>query len=898
MATQKPIERTFPINQVNRIAEREAHAKRYYRPIYTMHKWWARRLGSVFRAIAIYSLLDDEMVGEMADGVPEDLLYFEKDETARLWDLYLQDVRVQDSVIVLDPMMGGGTCVVEALRLGAKVIGCDINPVAWFIVKKEIEPVDLDDLNAAFKHLDDTVAPDILKYYKTRCPVCHSEADAMYYFWVKELQCANCGRDVPLFKDYRLASSRSPTVEHHRHVVCAECGSDFAPSKGSPQCPGCGSHFGRRRYHHVMCPQCGQLFEVRDYRQQHTCPLCGTAHVPADGNLHDRYYTCPACSQKYATVDAIAQLGKPSERLYAVEYYCATCDRKGYKAAEDLDQRLYELARQEFARSKVGLPIPDQQIPEGNETTPRLPNWGYRYFWEMFNERQLLCAATLLRHVLSIPNGNVREHLLLAFSETLNYNNMLCQYNRSKHHLTEIFKEHDFYVPAAPVENNIWGTAYGTGGFRGKFAAMREGKLYGAQPFEKYVSGARVAERRGLSAILAPPVSTPGGLRAAGDRLLLCRSSDYLPLQSASVDLVLTDPPYYHNVQYAELSDFFYVWLRLGLRHEYPHFRAELTPKSKEVILNPARDGKTTSEDFLRDLQAVFAECYRVLRDDGLMIFTYHHKQDEAWSAVLGALLNACFYITAAWPIHSEMSTSSHIYEKKNISYDTIIVSRKREGEGQRISWRNLEDQIYTRAQEIVHFYVHENGRYVSEPDMGVIAQAKCLELYSQHYPNVMEGGKPVPVQEAVKRTTAIVTEQLIEERFQGLTAQTDTLSALYLLFLANRDTITYNTLNKWLRGRGADVEDFTDRDLLRQSGDTLRVTKPEARTSYLERVSRPLAVDGAHYLYTVMKHADLQAEARRWADPRTIAAAKELHKVTQDDAYKRIAEYLERIAP
>jgi len=179
---------------------------------------------------------------------------------------------------------------------------------------------------------------------------------------------------------------------------------------------------------------------------------------------------------------------------------------------------------------------------------------------------------------------------------------------------------------------------------------------------------------------------------------------------------------------------------------------------------------------------------------------------------------------------------------------------------------------------------------------MGVIAQAKCLELYSQHYPNVMEGGKLVSVQEAVKRTTAIVTEQLIEERFQSLTAQTDTLSALYLLFLANRDTITYNTLNKWLRGRGADVEDFTNRDLLRQEGDVLRITKPEDRISYIEHTSSPLAVDGAHYLYAVIKHGDLQAEARRWAEPRTIAAARELYKVTQDDAYKRIAEYLERI--
>lgn len=897
MAKRKPIERTFPINQVNRIAEKEASAKRYYRPIYTMHKWWARRLGCVFRAIAIYSLFDEETIQNIGDQIDKDLLYFEKDDTARLWNLYLQDVQVNDKVVVLDPMMGGGTSIVEALRLGANVIGCDINPVAWFVVKKEIEPVDLDELNAAFKHLEQTVSADILKYYKTTCPVCQGEADVMYCFWVKELECVNCAQKVDLFKDYGIAASRSATVEHHSHVMCAQCATDFAPSKEHPDCPNCGWKFDTRGYHHVMCPECGGFFEVRDLKQQHGCPRCGTIHVPRRGNLSGRYYTCTTCSQRYVTIDAIAQYGKPQERLYGVEYYCLVCDRKGYKAADDDDDRLYSDAARQFAALKEQLPMPQQAIPPGKETTPRLPNWGYGRFLDMFNDRQLLCLTRLMREILGVPKRNVREHLILAFSETLNYNNMLCQYNRSKHHLTEIFKQHDFYVPAAPVENNVWGTRYGTGGFRAKFEAVRDGKAYGAAPFEKYLSGPKLSQTPGMSGILGPVLDSPQELGTAGDRVLLCRSSDYLPVEPKSVDLVLTDPPYYHNVQYSELSDFFYVWLRLALQDEYPHFRAELTPKSKEVILNDKREAKTAAEDFLRDLQALFAECHRLLKQNGLMVFTYHHKQDEAWAAVLGALLNAGFYITAAWPIHSEMSTSTHIYEKKNISYDTIIVARKREGDGERISWRNLEDEIYTRAQQIVHFYMHENGRYISEPDMGVVAQAKCLELYSQHYPNVMEGGKPVPVVEAVKRTTAIVTEQLIEERFQTLTAETDTLSALYLLFLANRDTITYNTLDKWLRGRGADVEDFTDRDLLRQEGDVLRVTSPEARISYIDRTSKPLAIDGAHYLYAVMKRADLQAEARRWADRQTIAAAKELHKVTGDEAYERIAQYLEKIA-
>lgn len=895
MPKQRPIERTFPINQVNEIAEREAHAKRYYRPIYTMHKWWARRLGSVFRAIAIYSLFDDETIEEVGGQIDKDLLYFEKDETARLWNLYLQDVKVNDKVVVLDPMMGGGTSIVEALRLGANVIGCDLNPVAWFVVKKEIEPVDINDLDVAFNHLEQTVAPGIVKYYKTQCPVCQGEADAMYYFWVKELPCVNCGRTVPLFREYRIASSRSTSVEHHTCVICAECETDFAPSERSPDCPNCGWTFSKGGYQHVMCPECAQFFEVQDYRQEHSCPECGTAHVAYEGNTSGQYYTCADCSQKYGIVEAIAQSGKPPERLFAVEYYCSACDRKGYKPTSADDQALYEKAAQEFAGLAGTLPIPDQHIPMGYNTRQMI-NYGYTEFQLMFNDRQLLCLGTLLRAILQIQDANLRELLLLAFSQTLDFSNMFCKYDPTKNHMTDLFRTHAYHPSLCPVENNPWGTDYGRNTFSRHYEMLAQGKAYLASPFDKFVAGQKLDSVSG-GAFEGKIVSFDDELGETGNTLLLCTSSDFLPLHPGSVSLILTDPPYYDNVMYSELADFFYVWLRLALKDEYPHFRAELTPKSKEVILNPARDGKASPEDFLRDLQAIFAECHRVLTEDGLMIFTYHHKEDQAWSAVLGALLNAGFYITAAWPIHSEMSTSTHIYEKKNISYDTIIVARKREGEGGRISWRNLEDQIYARASEIVQFYIHENGKYVSDPDMGVIAQAKCLELYSQHYPNVMEGGEPVSVQEAVKRTTDIVTEQLIEERFQALTAETDTLSALYLLFLADRDSITYNSLDKWLRGRGADVEDFTDRQLLRQEGNLLRVTSPESRLLYIENTTRPLAVDGAHYLYAVIKHGDLEAQARRWADRRTTAAAKELHTVTGDEAYERIAEYLERIA-
>jgi adenine-specific DNA methylase len=889
MPNQKPIERKFPISEVNRIAEREAHAKRYYRPVYTMHKWWARRLGSVFRTIALYALTDEEALERAeAETGSRDLLSFEKSEEERIWDLYLTDAQVGEGKVVLDPMMGGGTSIVEALRLGANVIGCDINPVAWFVVKKEIEPVDLDKLDAAIKKLEETVAKEILKYYRTTCPVCGREADAMYYFWVKELPCTNCGHPVPLFKDYRVASSRSARVEHHQHVLCGECGNDFAPTEDEPRCPECGWEFDESGLYHLLCPDCGGVFEAEDYHAQHRCPHCGYVSKATEGNAGGQYYTCPRpdCRQKYKVVDAIAQVGKPPERLYGVEYYCSHCDRKGYKPADHNDKTLYHRAGRELAEIGDTLPLPDQERPDAY--CDRAKSYGYANFRDMFNPRQLLCLGLLMRGIGEIQDLNVQEHMLMAFSKTLDANNMLCMYRKSDNRMRRMFSIHGYPPSTTVTEGNVWGTEFGEGTFRVEFGLVRLGNQFCNSPYEMTST-----QKVPTSPIAATRAENFADLNGDADTLLLCRSSDYLPIPDETVDAVLTDPPYYDNVIYSEVADFYYVWLRLLLMERYPHFRAELTPQAKEAVVNPVR--KKQAEDFLRMLTDIFHECHRVLKRHGLMAFTYHHKQDEAWSAVLKALLDAGFTITAAWPIHSEMASSTHIYDKQNISYDTIIVARRREGEGQRVSWYSLSQEIHERAAQIVDYYRRNDGRYLSEPDMGVVAQAKCLELYAQHYPNVMEGGEMLSVKEAVKRTSEIVTEQLIEDRFQDLAGQTDTLTALYLLFLADRDSITYNALDKLLRGRGADVEDFTERNLLRSHGGRLHVVRPAARWDRIDVQDPDLAIDGAHYMIYVRDERDLLAEAAPFARREVIFTLEELAKIKDDQSCQEIADYLKR---
>ena len=217
----RAIEVGFPIVEINRLAQPERNS---FKPIYQMHKWFARRASCVFRAILLGALKP----AWKPDGTPVDLME----------EFYRNHGDDPDTAgkVVLDPFMGGGTTVVEALRLGCRVIGIDLNPVAWFIVKTEIEPVNLDALQDAFDRLaarpvawngDAPLRETLLGLYRTKVAP-DVQADVIYTFWVKHAICTDptCKREVPLFKDYLIAH-KTLSVRYHRDVQCPRCKKRF-----------------------------------------------------------------------------------------------------------------------------------------------------------------------------------------------------------------------------------------------------------------------------------------------------------------------------------------------------------------------------------------------------------------------------------------------------------------------------------------------------------------------------------------------------------------------------------------------------------------------------------------------------------------------------------------------
>jgi len=298
------------------------------------------------------------------------------------------------------------------------------------------------------------------------------------------------------------------------------------------------------------------------------------------------------------------------------------------------------------------------------------------------------------------------------------------------------------------------------GAFKSFVNLLIEGKQYCKRPFDRYVEAGKSRQATFSTPIEGHQTEVFTDLGAHANALLLCGSSESLPVPDKSVDAVLTDPPYYGYVQYAELSDFFYVWLRLLLKDTYRVFEPDYTPKDAEIVRNVRRG--QNPDTFVKGLTRVFSECRRTLKDQGLMVFTFHHKQATAWAAVLQSILDAGFYVTAAYPVNSEMHTSTHILRQTGIEHDAVLVCRKKpqpEDEADK-SWDILLDVVSSETSKMVST-LQKAGAFLSKDEVSVFALGKGLEVYSRHFPNVVRNGRSVDVHDAIESIDELIATRI-----------------------------------------------------------------------------------------------------------------------------------------
>lgn len=613
------IEQHYDIAFVAALALREKQIQQSYRPIIAVHKWFARRPGTLFRSLLL-SEFGNRHVSES---------YFQANSL--------------EGITVADPMMGGGTPLLEANRLGCNIIGTDINPMATWIVREEIDTIDLEAYSTAAEALLSHLVGTLGALYKTRCLITgRADADVKYFLWVKTGTCSACDKSFDLFPGYVLA-------ENTRHPTYV-----------------------------LVCPVCGDLNEVLDPKHPGSC-ACGTA-LTTEGRVKRNKCACPHCGH----VNSAPFHGDrpPAHRLFAIEYHNPDIKERPGRLFKKPDADDLARAAQVEATWQGLRPafVPDDPIPEGDETS-RLHRWGYDRFRDLFNTRQLLALETAARFIAEIPNRRLRRAFATNFSDLLRYQNMLCRYDTMALKSLDVFSIHGFPVGYIQVESNFIGIRnangrpVGSGGWINIIEKYAKAKRYCTAPFEVAVQGKKkitvpiagewIGERS--------PEHPDAHVRTVD---LRCASATAVDLPAHSVHAVFTDPPYYGMVQYGELMQFCYVWLRKLMGSDFPGLEHETTRHTNELTGND-----TAARDivhFAEGLAKVYSRMAVALAPGAPLAFTYHHNRQEAYLAAAMAILDSGLTCSASLPCPAEMGGSIHIHGTGSSIVDTVFVCRDR----------------------------------------------------------------------------------------------------------------------------------------------------------------------------------------------------------------------------
>ncbi len=916
------LEVDFPILPVNQVAVIEGNAGK---PIYQMSKWWARRRSSVFRSMLIAA----------ATKAPEDPSHAAK----LVWDNYYANHQKKGAfkdVKVADIFMGGGTTLVEGSRLGMQMVGNDLNPVAWFVVKQELADVNLEEVKKLLDVIEAEVKPQITPYYYCDGPegekgtwthlptnkampadfdplsIPHDERkdykyegpEAIYTFWDKHGPCqvTGCGHRTPIMTNPVMAV-KTLSVKHWEHN-CRECGTYFhaeedaarmAPDVPLYIAPGETPYSVLDPKKRVVCPHCGQaemvklgkgknkkvelsllvhpqwlageakqdasgqpyggsaqddvaattrwdqaraakirLLEVRGaLPDEVTCPETNVTFSSEKGTVPKRSnFTCAACGTVQDVMNSIKATKKSGQMAaYAVQGYVPKRDvaarpygGRFFTAYNAAHARQFDAAFAEWEeRKNTDLKDywPRSEVPYGFMTvianSDIRENYGFTHWWTMFNPRQLLVHALVFKALIEASkqgfNREVIEAVLGTYVQAIRYHCSFAFYQADYDKLIPHFSNNNYHPKNTPVEGSLF-SAVGAGGFNAIRNWLEDGLSWKANPWE-IVS--KTTLERGHSQ-LASQISGKSEKVFPGDRTadadVICESStDLTRIATASLDLVITDPPFGGLLHYSELSDFFYVWLRLALKDNYPsYFHSEYTPKSLEAVANRAREPEDPDGFYRRLLTQCWREAHRALKPSGILAFTFHHSEDEPWVAVLESLFEAGYYLEATYPIRSDETKGDGEFGSKTIEYDIIHVCRKRTEEPKPVSWGRMRREVMSDVRQLQAMLENHAKEGLPAADLQVIRRGKALEYFSRHYGKVyVDEERTIGVREALVGINQLIDEDADKGK-EPSPVNAEPITRQFLRTFGSAVALQRDQLQKFLKGSITTPDEFVQR--------------------------------------------------------------------------------------
>ena len=739
---RKLIEVALPLEAINREAAREKSI-RHGHPS-TLHLWWARRPLAACRAVLFAQLVDDpsahpdrfpteeaqDQERERLFRLIERLVPWEATQDEKVLEEAREEIRRScgDSLPeVLDPFCGGGSIPLEAQRLGLIAHGSDLNPVAVLITKALIE------LPARFANQPPIHPRDgdgRLAVQSWRGAQGLAEDVRYYGTWMRKEAERRIGH---LYPQATLPDGRKATVIAWiwaRTVTCP-----------NPACQATmplvrsfwlGKKKGKEAWIRPVVEGRSVRFEIGH----------GASGPPVEGTVSRTGATCLVCNTPVplAHIRAEGKAGRMGAQLMAI-------------VAEGNRERIYLPSDPEHEKAAdVPRPegVPETEIPY-NPRDLKAPNYGMTHYADLFTNRQLTALVTFsdlvgeARQRVIEDGGSpeyadaVATYLAFVVSRSVDYSSILCSWNSGRDLIRNTFSRQALPMVWDYAEVNLFSDSTGN------------------------ISGALdwVAE-----VIDGVPTTAPG---SAAQRDATAQSS--APEKRLAIS---TDPPYYDNIGYANLSDFFYVWLRRSLAPTYPDlFSTMLTPKAAELVADPFRSGgdKAKSEQRFRE---AFEKAFRSLRDAAapswpLTVF-YAFKQAEhdergvastGWETMLAGLLRAGLAVTATWPMRTELGNRLLSQASNALASSIVLACRPRSESAGITDRRGFLAALHAELPKALRELQQGN---IAPVDLAQAAIGPGMAVFSRYAKVVEPTGEPMPVRSALGLINQVLDEVLAEQ--------------------------------------------------------------------------------------------------------------------------------------
>ncbi len=750
------ISKWFPITEVSVESVRERSVG-HNPPLNRIHVWFARRPHATSRAAILGSLLPKETKEKdflTFLGIPPGVdLQRAQDKIAQA---KVSGVRIKNPFtwnraykhtpsenerstlhsifqkhwterrpLVVDPMAGGGTIPFEAMRLGLPVVAGDLNPVAFVCLKGCLE------YPARF-------GKRLLLAVENFCKKVHEAAKAelkeffpqqpgerVYaYLWTRTIRCSSCGLTIPLSPNWWVVRTKSDEKNVAIKVVVPEVGDkcSFEIIK-SPISFGLDPDKGTAKGGRVECPSCHTVIASDEVKQR-----------AQNGRMRRQLYCVCAKSRGLGKNKTSWVFRKPTE--------------EEYEAIEKAEKRLKEKIADWEA---LGM-VPNETIPEGLKTREPL-NHGMTRWCDLFNPRQLLTHLTYLEKFLQAKKrlladkqagseewdfaSAVVTYGAIAFDTCINFNSRLSRWRAS---MLGIAGALDMQAFPFRWSYGEWNQLVPNGGY----------------------DWALSKTLNALTEIVSLLPENPDF------PMVYCGTATKIPLQEESVPCIVVDPPYAANVMYAEISDFFYVWLKRLLGDVFPEvFKTTLTEKEDEAVANPARfrdmgssAKKLAQEDYRTKMEACFREMHRILRDKGVMTVMFTHRTAEAWSSLATALMNADFTFISSWPVHTEPPDKFGKRGKGVLKITVLLTCRKREANHPGI-WEHIVEELRDVAKQKIEEF---SKLGIEEPDLKVSVYGPVLGRFADYYPVKTATGREIDPLEALDLVADVLNEKFLQE--------------------------------------------------------------------------------------------------------------------------------------